>query len=391
MQKKRSKQSKFIYYSNIMIVSAITLIVYGVVLNFTSGTNLLAPFFNSDKEGSINITTNDGSLVVPEKTPSKGNNVNGSLGGNTSSVIPDGPSSSDNNGSSGGGSLGGNTSNSTGSSSNNGSSGNSGSNSGSHSNGGSVPSSSSQQSNVPSGNTTPPAPATPTIEETNNSFRNTLQSNFNITIKYGGETNGYTVGGLTTVPITDPYVINSSLNKLNSTLSKYPKGLFSEIKSGGIPLTIILINNYSNNSVTGVTDSNFSFANISIAVSHPFEESFFHESYHYIERYIFKRGGNFSSWDSLNPQGFVYNQNISNLNSYANTFSATAPFVNTYAQTAATEDRASTFEYMMASSKAGCFAKDTTVWRKASMISNMIDVVLGTVSPNVIEYWERHL
>ena len=163
------------------------------------------------------------------------------------------------------------------------------------------------------------------------------------------------------------------------------------MRRGGIPLTVLLINNYANPSITGITDSNYSFAHISIAVSHPFEESFYHESYHYIERYIFKRGGNFSSWDSLNPQGFVYNQNISNANSFANTHLSSAPFVNTYAQTAATEDRASTFEYMMAANKAICFEKDMPVWRKAYLMSSMIDAAFNSVSPNAIEYWERHL
>ena len=36
-KKYRSKRSKLIYYANIMIVSSITLIVYGLVLYFTSG------------------------------------------------------------------------------------------------------------------------------------------------------------------------------------------------------------------------------------------------------------------------------------------------------------------------------------------------------------------
>ena len=49
MHKKRSKQSKISYYANILIVSAITLIVYGVVLYFTSGTNILDPIINTNK------------------------------------------------------------------------------------------------------------------------------------------------------------------------------------------------------------------------------------------------------------------------------------------------------------------------------------------------------
>ena len=366
---KRRRRSKVSYYANILIVSAVTLIVYGLVLHLTSGNKFVNPLKNNEEESTITISTNDGSQVIPGNTmPGNG----GSLGGNSSNVIGNNNS---------GGSLGGQVTEGIGTTNPNPpSSGNT-----------QTQSQPQTQPQTPSQPQQQVQPTYPTLEETNNTFRNSIQSTYDVTIKYGAETSGYTVGGIATTPLTDPNAINNALNSLNNTLSKYPQGFFAEIKRGGIPLTVILIYSYANASITGVTDSNFSFANISIAVSHPFEESFFHESYHYIERYIFKKGGNFSAWDSLNPEGFVYNQTISNSNSYANTFSNTAPFVNTYAQTQATEDRASTFEYMMASSKAGCLNVNMPVWKKASMISGMIDAVFTTVTPSTVEYWERHL
>ena len=147
---------------------------------------------------------------------------------------------------------------------------------------------------------------------------------------------------------------------------------------------------YSNSSITGVTDSSYTYAVISIAASHPFEESFYHESYHYIERYLFKRGFNFNTWDSINPDGFTYGVVDQRL-SYTYGFDANSPFVNDYAQTAATEDRASTFEYMMASSKASCLNRGTIVHTKANQMALAIDTIMNTVSPNVTEYWERYL
>lgn len=361
---KKRRRSKVSYYVNILLVSAVTFIVYGLILNFTSDNSLFGNPLDKIKneESTVNITTEDGSEVIPGNTTT-GNG--GSLGGNSSNVIGNG-------GSLGGQVTEGINTNPTPSSGNSGGS-----------------------TYTPPAQTQQPQqqvqPTYPTLEETNNTFRQTIQNTYSVTVKYGAETEGYTVGGITTTPIYDANTINSALNSLNNALAKYPQGFFAEIKKGGIPLTVILIHSYANNSITGVTDSNYSFAHISIAISHPFEESFFHESYHYIERYIFKKGGNFSAWDSLNPTGFVYNQNISNANSYANTFSNSAPFVNTYAQTAATEDRASTFEYMMASSKAGCLNTNMPVWKKASMISGMIDAVFTTVTPSTVEYWERHL
>ena len=157
-----------------------------------------------------------------------------------------------------------------------------------------------------------------------------------------------------------------------------------------IPLSVYLIGSYSNNNITGVTDSSYNYAVISISAAHPFNESFFHESYHYIERFLFKRGANFNTWNSINPNGFTYGV-IDQRLSYTYGFNANSPFVNDYAQSSAEEDRASTFEYMMASSKASCLNNGTIVHEKAMQMALTMDVVLNTVSPNVTEYWERYL
>ena len=233
-----------------------------------------------------------------------------------------------------------------------------------------------------------------TIDEINDNLRKEIEKKYNIYIKYGDETENYSVkSGTTTIstnPIINSNVINNQLHYLNDTLSLYPNGMFKEIKNGGIPLTILLIDSYSESSITGVTDSTYDYANISIAAMYSFEESFYHESYHYIERYMFKKGANFNSWDSLNPNGFNWNTIDGNL-SYSNTFSEDAWFVNNYAQTAATEDRASTFEYMMASSKASCLNNGSNVWKKANYMAQMIRQVLNSVKKSSSVRWEQYL
>ena len=237
---------------------------------------------------------------------------------------------------------------------------------------------------------------TPSIEEANDILRNEIQSMFGVTVLYGEETKGYTVmsdGNLIgIVPIMDPYVVNNQLLSLKNVLNMYPVGIFKEIRDGGIPLTVILISQYSDRRVTGITDSSYSYAKISIAAIYSFEESFYHESYHYIERYLFKKGANFNSWDTFNPSDFRWGT-IHNDLAYNTTFSESAPFVNTYAQTSAPEDRASTFEYMMASSKASCLNSGTIVWSKADYMSRMIRYVLKTVqdlSHSKVK-WEQYL
>ena len=105
---------------------------------------------------------------------------------------------------------------------------------------------------------------------------------------------------------------------------------------------------------------------------------------------MFKKGANFNSWDILNPKEFQYGV-IKNDLSYSSTFREDAAFVNNYAQTDASEDRASTFEYMMASNKAICLNKNSVIWNKARYLALTIETVLDSVSPRVMEYWERYL
>ena len=224
----------------------------------------------------------------------------------------------------------------------------------------------------------------------NNSLRLRIQNAYGVTVKYGSETEGYQVGGLSTVSLSDTNVIQENLNRLNTAMSVYPDGFWNEIRNGGIPLTIYLIDRYSTYGVTGVTDSNYNRAIISIAVQYGFEESFYHESFHYIERYMMKKGYNFTTWNSYNPVDFSYGTINSN-RSYNRTFSSDVYFVNDYAQTSEAEDRASTFEYMMDNTKASCLNNGKPVWKKASQMSAAIDAVMNTVSPSVQEYWERFL
>lgn len=359
----RSKSDSLVYYAKILIFFSLGLIFYGLYLNIDNEKRLFDPVKDAvkvvEEENTISITTVDGSEVVPGN---KITNVKDKIkkedeSENSNEVPVEVPIN-------------------TGDSSNNNVN-------------TPVGNGNSNNSNInPNNNNN--VVHVPTIDETNNNLRRNIESTYGISVRYGNETEGYSVGGFATAPVYNSTTINAALNRLNDVMSLYPAGFFYEIKNGGIPLTVILINNYSDNGITGVTDSSYTYANISIALAHPFEESFYHESYHYIERYIFKKGGNFNSWNSLNPGDFKYGTIVNNY-SYANTFADSSPFVNNYAQTADAEDRASTFEYMMAESKASCLNQRMPVWYKANVMKNTIEAVFSTVKPNVVEYWERYI
>lgn len=363
--------------ARILIIVSFGLMIGGVLYNYKYNNDVVNPVKDTtrvDDDRTVSITTvDDEEEIVPEeekteeveKKPEKEDSQKESNKGKSEKSSEKKPST---------GSSSTKPSGSTGSSS-------------------SKPSSGGNTTTAPS-TTTPTAPAAPvypTIDETNNNLRVNLQNTYGITIKYGSETNGYSVGGLGTTSISNSYTIQTALNNLSSTLSLYPRGFFQEIKNGGIPLTLYLIKSYSQTGVTGATDSNLYRATISIAVDYPFAATFHHEVYHYMDRYIEKRGATYNKWSLYNPSGFTYNQTMNNSYSYSSTANPASYFVNNYAQTSAAEDRASTFEYMMAGSKISCFNAGQPIWNKAQHMSEVVDLAFNTVYPNVTEYWERHL
>lgn len=229
-----------------------------------------------------------------------------------------------------------------------------------------------------------------TVDDINDKLRSELQDKYGITIKYGTETEGYSVGGMSTSIISDSVKVNRALSDLSNNLSNYPEGFFKEFNSIGLQLTIYLIDTYSEADVTGVTDPSSNDVVISIATYYPFSESFNHETYHYMERYMKIKGGTFTSWTQYNPLNFRYGSLNSTL-SFDKTNNSNSYFVNDYAQTSENEDRASTFEYMMADTKASCINYNLPIWNKANYMAKVIDIYFKTVNSSTVEYWERFL
>ena len=348
-----NKRKVQLYFAAFLMVCAFGLFALGTVLYLKSDTKLIDPVTGvvdtSDKEDTVSVTPIEGSEIVPEvdgentKVPTNDNNKPSSNSNNTNS--------------------------------------NNGNNTNTNNN--KIINNDSQNDVVDN-----------SVASANNQKRRDLENRYGVNIRYGNETVGYSVRSGSTIinstPLLNDEAIKSALQDLSYTLQLYPQGMFKEIRDGGIPLTIILIDSYSDTTITGITDSDYSHADISIAMMYPFAESFYHESYHYIERYLFKQGANYNTWDVFNPVEFSWG-NVNRDYSYSRTFSPDAYFVNDYAQTAPEEDRASTFEYMMASSKASCLNYNNNVWKKADLMAKTIEAVLGTASPNARENWEKYL
>lgn len=229
------------------------------------------------------------------------------------------------------------------------------------------------------------------VIDENDILRRSIEDTYGIKVKYGNEVSNYQAGSMNVTPILGKDIIKSGLEQLRETLKLYPQDFFREFLNENLSLEVFLIKNYSKDNVTGVTDLFGNRVIVSIAMDYPFFESFNHEIYHYIEHFIVRKQGEFSAWNMYNPNDFSYGTVNSNY-SYTKTQKADSVFVNNYAQTNPYEDRASTFEYMMASNKIPCFnSSDYPIWKKSSYMALMIDTYFDTVSPSVIDYWERFI
>lgn len=322
-------------------------------------------------------TDSDSNNIVEDESTTDNNNVVDNSSGNTNNN-----SNTGNNGKTGKN----NNSNNNGSNNNNS---NSNNNNNNNTNNTGNNSSSNNTSNKVNTNPEPTEVVNP-LEVTVNNLRSNIENTYGITIKYGNEVSDYVVGGYSIVPCTDLNTIYSALLSLQYNISLYPTNFFREIKTGGIPLSIYLIQRYSYQYITGITERVANGAIISIALDYPIAETFHHENYHYMEHFIYAKGGGYTNWNNYNPSGFSYGTTDNNL-VYDVTFSEDAYFVNSYAQSYDYEDRASTFEYMVADNKISALNSGKHIWLKAKVMCETIDYYFNTVSPNTTEFWEKHV
>lgn len=360
-----SNKSRIIL-ARVMIFCSVILIGSGVYLNLQETKPIIDPVSDvtTPDNDSVIITTNDG--MPPTATNDNDSDKTGN--NDNATAVPNDSTSSDTP-----------VPNNTTTSGNTGNTSSTGNTSGTNTN--STPS----PSPVPE-----PEPEPAPVVDQNLVFRKSIEDTYGVKVFYGNETSGYSVGGMSTTVIPDSS-ISSALTQLNDALATYPVGFFQEFLNKNINVNVYLIKNYSANNVTGVTDTSFKRINISIAMDFPFNESFHHEVLHAIEYYIERSGGKFTSWNSFNPADFSYGSENKDY-SYSVTGNASSYFVNNYAQVSQSEDRASTFEYMTASKRYSCFdSHEYPIWKKSDYLSRMIDTYFNTVTPEVIDYWERYV
>lgn len=234
----------------------------------------------------------------------------------------------------------------------------------------------------------------PVVEDKNNTKRKNMESTYGIKILYGDEIGDYHPRGITPTRLTSESDIDKYLTRLNSELTKYPKGFFNDFKKAGMPLTIYLVKSV-NGAFAGFTDYQFmNNIKLTLVTNYNFEYTIHHELMHYIDCYLdIKMYPNepYSEYESLNPSGFVYGsakeEYIYNM--------ASRPrgtyFVTSYSTTHVKEDRAEVFQYMTARAYApiGCFEPNEVIRKKAEIISKQIKEYFPSVTGAA--HWDRFI
>ena len=226
--------------------------------------------------------------------------------------------------------------------------------------------------------------------EENIKLANKITSEYGINIKYGNDIKNYVVSDMTVTPITDEAQINKYLNSIYNDLKLYPKGMLKEVSDYGFRLSFYLITRFSTETVAGVTEQRNINVIITIATDFEFTETLNHELFHYFDAYMDLLGNNNSTWSSLNPTDFIYGK-TNNSYSFFSTYRNSSYFINDYAQTDDYEDRAVTFEYMMADYQLKCFENGTPINKKARLISETLDNYFDSVNSSNTEHWERYI
>ncbi len=199
------------------------------------------------------------------------------------------------------------------------------------------------------------------------------------------------------VPVYEKY-----LEVLEQGLAAYPSGLLRKLGniSGNGRLTICLVRGIYGNGTVGVLPQVIGLqywingnAYAAMILDHSFESTIYHEIFHMMDTYILTRTQAFDHWDSLNPEGFWYdNDYLANLDRVDDQYlqDADRSFIDTYSMSFATEDRARVMEFAMLPGNENFFISDT-MHKKLQTICTGIREAFGLQDDPTVFLWEQYL
>lgn len=219
-----------------------------------------------------------------------------------------------------------------------------------------------------------------------NSYIDSLNELYGVNVLYGENTINYANKVDATIE-NDLNIINNNLKVLFHTLEKYPQSMFKPFKDKEDKLDVILLDKFNNNNIALASKNNLGEVKLYVSNTDEFERAIHHELFHVFEYYMADKDNSvFSDWRNFNPDGFIYEDNISSLDSTyvylksddENIKLNDSYFVTKYAKTSEKEDRAETFAEIMMLSKAPDYLKtDTNIRKKADSITENLSKYLN--------------
>ncbi|MEG2348314.1 MAG: hypothetical protein RSB67_01525 [Clostridia bacterium] len=221
------------------------------------------------------------------------------------------------------------------------------------------------------------------IQEENKLYLLKIKKDYGITVLYGSDTQKY-MKKIDAIEQSNENIVNNNLKTIYSSLEKYPKEVFDNLKESGFPLYILFVDKFNNNNLALASRNNLNEYKIYISNNDKFERAFHHEMYHILEYYMISKNKDiFKLWDNLNPKKFRYEENLANLTkdyvalideqtrSYIT--DENPYFVSKYSKSSPKEDRAEIFAELMIMNKRKYYLeKKQNILFKAIKISNSI-------------------
>ena len=234
-----------------------------------------------------------------------------------------------------------------------------------------------------------------TVEEENKLYIKNLKKNYGINVEYGENTLTL-VKNNSAIIQCDENIVNNNLKIITQAFEKYPIDIFDMSKSKKYPINIILVNNFTNNNLALASRSSLNEFRIYISNTQNFERAFHHEMYHILEYYMSDTHKYlYASWNTLNPEDFEYEEDISKLNNKyvynenmqnslqkqndtENILENENPyFVTKYSKTTQKEDRAEIFAELMVATKKYKYLTE------GQNIKKKVDLIVSTVKKNI--------
>lgn len=235
-------------------------------------------------------------------------------------------------------------------------------------------------------------PLDPKAKE-NDLIRDTTNKKYDVEIYYGNDAY-WNFDDMNITLLRDTTYITLGLAMLDKELGRYPSGFFSELDR---KLRIFLITSFTENYSGMATYNNPKCYELYLTASEYSIPTIHHELMHMIDFSLLDKTGvnPFPSWNSYNPNGFVYTNSDNSVTPYlysTKTASNKWFFISNYSTKTEFEDRAEIFSNLMTTTeKAPYFSGSSPLSQKIEYLTSIIKNSLQCLNSKTVPEWEKYL